>query len=233
MVIKVIIPTFNERKGVIDAILSIKSEAPEAEVIIVDDNSPDRTADLVRSRFKHDRKVSVVVRKEKGGRGSAVMHGFREGLKNKNAKYFIEMDADLCHDPKYIKALVEKCENADVVIASRYLPSSHIYGWNFKRKLMSFLINSYAKFWLRIPITDYTDGFRCYSRRAVEYLCSQKLKSRGYVVLSEAAFLCFKKGLVLKEIPVDIHFKSVSKSNLNIKEVKEALFTILQLRFSK
>lgn len=230
-VVEVIIPTYNERNGVIEVISSTKSEAPGAGIIIVDDNSPDKTANLVRSRFKKDKKVQVVVRKEKGGRGSAVMHGFREGLKNKQAKYFIEMDADLCHDPKYIKQLVDTCKHADVVIASRYLPQSKTTGWSMKRKLMSRAINALAKILLRIPISDYTDGFRCYSRDAVAFLCSQKFRSRGYIVLSEAAFLCYKKGLVIKEIPIDIHFKNVSKSNLNAKEIKEAFVTLFGLRF--
>lgn len=232
-VIEVIIPTYNERNGVVEAILSIKRDVPTAEIIIVDDNSPDKTANLVKSRFRQDKRIRVLVRKEKGGRGSAVMHGFSEGLKNKRAKYFIEMDADLCHNPKYINQLIDMCKYADIVIASRYLPGSKVTGWSTKRKLMSHAINALAKLLLRIPISDYTDGFRCYSRDAVEFLCSQKLRSRGYIVLSEAAFLCFKKGFVLKEIPINIHFKSVSKSNLNAKEVKEALFTLLGLRFFK
>ncbi len=232
-VIEVVIPTYNERNGVVQAILSIKSEVPDAEIIIVDDNSPDNTANLVKARFRKDKKVRVVVRKKKGGRGSAVMRGFSEGLKNKHAKYFIEMDADLCHNPKYIKQLVDTCRKADVVIASRYLPGSKVTGWSMKRKLMSHAINTLAKLLLRIPISDYTDGFRCYSRNTVKFLCSQKFRSRGYIVLSEAAFLCFKKGFVLKEVPINIHFKSVSKSNLNAKEVKEALLTLLRLRFFK
>ncbi len=229
--IVVIIPTYNERNGVIEAILQIKSEVPDAEIIIVDDNSPDKTANLVQRRFRQDKKVRVVVRKEKGGRGSAVMHGFREGLENKQAKYFIEMDADLCHDPKYIKQLVDTCKCAGVVIASRYLPQSKVRGRSTKRTLMSHAINALARLLLRIPISDYTCGFRCYSRDAVAFLCSQKFRSRGYIVLSEAAFLCYKKDFAIKEIPVDIHFKNVSKSKLNAKEVTEAFITLFRLHF--
>lgn len=229
--IAVIIPTYNEHNGIVQAIKQVKTYAPEAEIYIVDDNSPDHTARFVQSKFAADKKVHVVIRKEKGGRGSAVLYGFVHALKNKSTKYFIEMDADLCHNPKYIKILAATAHHADVVIASRYLPKSRSTGWSIKRQLMSRAINTFAKFFLRIPISDYTDGYRCYSRRAVEFLCSQKFKSKGYIVLSEAAYLCFKKGFILKEIPINIHFRSISKSNLNLQEVKEALTTILRLRF--
>lgn len=229
--IAVIIPTYNAREGIISNIAKVKNEAPSAYIIIVDDNSPDGTAALVRSGFINDKKVQVLIRKNKGGRGSAVLAGFREAFKNKKVKYFIEIDADLCHDPKYIRELVSKCKKADVIIASRYLPSSRIYGWNLKRKTMSFAINMLAKLLLRIPISDYTDGFRCYSRKAVESIFTHKVKSQGYIVLSEVAYICYKKGFSFAEVPIDFHFREVSKSNLNWREVKEALLTLIRLRF--
>lgn len=228
----IVIPTYNAREGIIENIKKILSSVPLANILIVDDNSPDQTAQIVLSHFKKDKRIHVVIRKKKDGRGSAVIAGFKEGLLNKKIQYFIEMDADLCHNPKYIKQLTAKCKKVDIVIASRYLPKSRIFGWNMKRKLMSFSINTYAKLLLRIPISDYTDGFRCYSRNAVDFICSNKLKSRGYIVLSEVAYICYKKGLTFAEIPIDFYFKEVTKSNLNIREVKEALVTILKLRFT-
>ncbi len=231
--IVVVIPTYNAREGIVKNILKIQKEVPQVHIIVVDDNSPDKTAQLITTHFGKDKRVHVVNRKKKGGRGSAVLHGFKEGLKNKDAKYFIEMDADLCHNPKYIKQLVDKCKKIDVVIASRYLPKSKITGWNMKRKLMSFSINTFAKLLLRIPISDYTDGFRCYSRKAVEFISSHQVKSRGYIVLSEVAYICYKRGLSFAEVPIDFHFEAVTKSNLNWKEVREALWTIIRLSFSR
>lgn len=231
--VAIVIPTYNAREGIIKTISKIRFYAPHIFIIIVDDNSPDKTAMLVRTKFKNDKRVQVLIRKEKGGRGSAVLYGLREGLKNKNIKYFIEMDADLCHNPKYTIELVEKCKKADIVIASRYLPDSKITGWNFKRKLMSFSINTFAKLILHIPISDYTDGFRCYSRKTVAFITSHQVKSRGYIVLSEIAYMCHRKGLVFAEVPINFNFESVTKSNLNLKEVKEALFTLIRLRFQK
>jgi len=229
----IVIPTYNAREGIVKNIKKIQENIPQAQIIVVDDNSPDQTAKVITTHFKMDKRVQVVIRKEKGGRGSAVIAGLREGLKNKNAKYFIEMDADLCHDPKYITQLVEKCKNADIVIASRYLPKSRIYGWNLKRKLMSFSINALAKLLLHIPISDYTDGFRCYARKAVAFICSYEIKSRGYIVLSEIAYICYKNRMHFSEIPIDFYFKSVSKSNLNWQEIKEALVTLIRLRLTK
>lgn len=231
--ILVVIPTYNAKESIIDTIRKIKLEVPGANMLIVDDNSPDKTAMHVRSLFKSDKQVRVIVRGKKGGRGSAVIAGFKEGIKNKNIQYFVEMDADLCHNPKYIKKLVNMCKKADVVIASRYLAKSRIYGWTIKRKLMSFAINTFAKILLRIPISDYTDGFRCYSKKAVDFICSYEIKSRGYIVLSEVAYLCYKKGFRFAEVPIDFYFKPVTKSNLNLREVKEALKTIIRLRFTK
>lgn len=230
--IAVIIPTYNERTCIVSAIRQIKAHVSTAEIFIVDDNSPDRTAQLVRSKFGSDKTIHIIVREEKAGRGSAVLYGFFHALQNRSMQYFIEMDADLCHNPKYIKTLVGIAKHADIVIASRYLPESKATGWSLKRRFMSRAINAFAKFFLRIPISDYTDGYRCYSRKAVTFLCSQKFKSKGYIVLSEAAYLCFKNGFILKEIPITIHFRSLSKSNLTIQEIKEALITILQLRFN-
>lgn len=227
--IAIIIPTYNARECIISNILKVKDKAPSACIIIVDDSSPDGTASLIQSNFINDKKVQVIIRKNKGGRGSAVLAGLKDALKNKKLKYFIEMDADLCHNPKYIKTLVEKCVNADIVIASRYLPSSRITGWNFKRRLMSFSINTLAKLLLRIPISDYTDGFRCYSRKAVEFITNGQVKSQGYIVLSEIAYILYKSGFIFAQVPIDFHFKSVSKSNLNHKEVREAIFTLIRL----
>jgi dolichol-phosphate mannosyltransferase len=229
----IVIPTYNAKESIVNSIKEIKKAVPGCTILIVDDNSPDKTAELVKKKFTKDENVVLLERPGKGGRGSAVLAGLKHLFKNKKINYFIEMDADLCHNPKYIKPMIEKAENADFVVASRYLRESRIYGWNIKRKLMSFAINTYAKLLLRIPISDYTDGFRCYTRNAVAIISAHKVQSRGYIVLSETAFICYKKGLKFDEVPIDFYFQSITKSNLNMNEVKEALVTILKLSFTK
>lgn len=229
----IVIPTYNAKESIVDSLNKIKKEVPQSIILIVDDNSPDKTYELVAKSFRNDNSVLLLKRDNKGGRGSAVIAGLKELYKNKQIQFFIEMDADLCHNPIYIKQLVEKGKKVDVVIASRYLPQSRIFGWNVKRKIMSYAINSYAKLLLHIPISDYTDGFRCYSRRAVAIITTHNIQSRGYIVLSEIAYVCYKKGLTFDELPIDFYFKSVTKSNLNTKEIKEALITLIRLRFTK
>lgn len=229
----IVIPTYNARDGIIDSILNIHSDQPKATIIIVDDNSPDGTASLVQSRFGKDKKVKLIVRNGKGGRGSAVIAGLQEGLKDKEAEYFVEMDADLCHDPKYITDLVKKCQKNDVVIASKYLRGSTITGLKLKRIVISRLMNMGARLLLQVPITDYSNGFRCYNRRVVEFITKQRLRSKGFVVLSEIVYLCYQKGFTFGEIPFNFEQVSSGESNLNLKEINEATLTLLRLRFGK
>lgn len=231
--IAIIIPTYNAHAGIVETVLAIKKHVAGATVFVVDDNSPDGTANIVRSKFKNDKRIRLILRANKQGRGSAVIAGFKESLRLKNFLYFIEMDSDMCHNPKYILDLVTVCSKADIAIASRYLPSSKIYGWSFERKIMSYSINHLAKILLRIPISDYTDGYRCYSRKVVNFICKSQIKSHGYIVLSEVAYICYKENFKFAEIPISFHFKPVSKSNLNFNEIKEALVVLLKLRTSQ
>lgn len=228
----VVIPTYNAKFTIVKSITKILSVVPGAKIVIIDDSSPDGTGGLVEVMAKVDTRVILIKRTGKNGRGSAVIAGFKESLKDRYIKYFIEMDADLCHDPKYIPSLIKKAHSADVVIASRYLPTSKIFGWTLKRKFMSYAMNHFAKFFLRVPIHDYTDGYRCYSRRAVEQIVAHKFKSKGYVVLSEIVYLCYKRNMNFAEVPIEFHFNLGGKSNLNIGEVREALKTIIQLSLS-
>jgi dolichol-phosphate mannosyltransferase len=229
----VIIPTYNAKEGILATIASIQKNLPYALVMIVDDNSPDKTADIVHSNYKKDKRVKVIVRNSKDGRGSAVIAGMKEMLKNRDIQYFIEMDADLCHDPKYIIPMIKKCKTVDMVIASKYLPESTIKGLNLKRKIMSRLMNLGARIILQVPITDYSNGFRCYKRDVVEFITRQNLQAKGFVLLSEIVYRVYKKGFTIAEIPFDFKTDNISASNMNKHEVKEAISTLLRLRFSK
>jgi len=230
--IEIVIPTYNAREGIINTISGIRSKVPGAHIIVVDDNSPDKTAKVVQTKFSKDKNVSVLMRKGKGGRGSAVIAGFKECLKNKSAIYFIEMDADLCHNPKYIPLMIKKSKQADVVIVSKYLPLSTTSGLNVKRKILSKLMNFSARTILQVPISDYSNGYRCYTRPAIEYIVNQKLKAKGFVLLSEIIYRLYKNGFTIAEIPFEFKQQSVSKSNLNIHEITETIWTLFSLRFS-
>ena len=233
--IAIIIPTYNAAEGIAAEIEGIKRIVPQASIYIVDDSSPDKTAEIVNSTFAGDKRIKVLVRKGKLGRGSAVIAGFQEALKNKDIQYFIEMDADLCHDPKYIQEMIKTSRErkADIVIASKYHPQSTIAGLTFKRIFMSKLMNLSARLILQVPVSDYSNGYRCYNRKAVAFLARQRFTSCGFVVLSEIVYRSHKKGFTIAEIPFDFRQVSTGKTNLNFKEIKEAAITLLKLRFSK
>lgn len=228
--IAVIIPCYNAKNTIIQTAENVLAVLPKAKIIIVDDNSPDRSAVLINKHFHNDKRIKLIIRKNKGGRGSAVLRGFQEGLKDRNAEFFIEMDADLCHDAKYIPIMIKKCRTHNVVIASKYLKESKIYGLNLKRKIFSKFVNFYIKCMLQVPITDYTNGFRCYKRKSLERIDLNSFQSKGFIFLSEIIYKLHKKGASIGEIPFEFNFKEMNKSNFNFSEIKEAFITILKLK---
>ena len=228
----VVIPTYNSKKNIRKLLKEVLRYVPSAKIVVVDDNSPDGTANEIKKHFIKDKRITLVVRKRKGGRGSAVIEGFKEGLKDKKVEFLIEMDSDLCHNPKYIPMMIKKCKKYDVVIASKYLKESKIIGLPFKRILFSKIVNSFIRFMLGIPITDYTNGFRCYKRRTLETLNFGDIRSKGFIVLSEIAFAIHKIGFLFGEVPFVFKFENKNSSNLNFSEIKEAFFTIVRLRLS-
>lgn len=225
----VIIPTYNAKAGILRVISGTLKKAPNAKVIVVDDNSPDQTANLVKSKFSSNSRVDLIIRKNKGGRGSAVIEGFKEGLKDKKIELFIEMDADLVHNPNDLPMLISKSRKYDVVVASRYLLKSQIIKWSIKRKVLSRLANLWIKLMLGISLSDNTSGFRCYRRSVLENINLNLISSKGFIVLTEIAYRIYKKGFTFGEIPIDFKPVDINKSNLNIKEIKEALLTVLRL----
>src|SRR3989344_5432646 len=175
----IIIPTYNAKAGIVKLISEILIKTPHAKIIVVDDNSPDKTAALVKNKFSSNSKVSIIIRENKGGRGSAVIEGFKKGLRDKKIDLFIEMDADLIHDPNDLQKLIDKSKKYDVVVASRYLLKSQILKWSLKRKTLSRLANLWIKFMLGISLTDNTGGFRCYRRKVLENINLNSISSRS------------------------------------------------------
>jgi dolichol-phosphate mannosyltransferase len=230
--IAIIIPSYNAKNTIIQVIKGTFTLLPESKIIVVDDSSPDGTGDIITKYFATEKRLRLIVRKEKAGRGSAVLRGFKEAFRDKNIQYFVEMDADLCHDPRYIPLLINRCRKADVVIASKYLQGSKIIGLGKKRIIFSKLVNLYLKLMLQIPITDYTNGFRCYTRKALKQIDLDKFDSKGFITLSEIAYKMKQKGCSFAEIPFVFIFNKTNKSNFNIKEIKEAFFTVLKLKFN-
>lgn len=233
-VLAIVIPTFNEAENIIKLARSIrKNIKPEDKIIVVDDNSPDGTSQIVKNFARRAKNIYLVSRKNKRGRGSAVIDGFIYASRF-SSKYLIEMDADFSHKPEDIPRLMLAIQNGrDVVIGSRYLKKSKIINWPIKRRIFSKFANLYAKLILQVPISDYTNGFRIYQKDAVKFLLSQKLFSPGYILLSETAYKLKKAGFTFGEIPTVFVNRKRGISNLNFKEIKNAFLGVLQIRFTK
>lgn len=229
----VIIPTFNEAENIIKLLRAVRRNiGSDDKIIVVDDDSPDGTTRLVKNYAKHVKDTYLVSRKNKRGRGSAVIDGFIYAARFA-PDYFIEMDADFSHKPEDIPRLLSEVQKGkDVVIGSRYLNESKIENWPIKRRIFSRLANLYAKLVLQVPIADYTNGFRIYSRQAVKFLLSQKLSSAGYILLSETAYKLKEAGFTFGEIPIVFINRKRGISNLNFAEIKNAFWSVLQIRFT-
>jgi len=229
----VVIPTYNERDNIGRLIQAIAGLSPQIRIVVVDDASPDGTGELVESLVPLYPQLACLHRAGKEGRGGACIAGFRYVLERFDVDYIFEMDADFSHDPREIPALLERASGCDVVIGSRYLKGSRILNWELKRRVFSRLANFYAKACLGLPISDYTNGFRCYQRRALEAVDFERIDATGYVVLSEIACQLHRKGLRFGEVPTVFVNRRRGLSNLTRHEIGSAFLAVLKLGFSR
>jgi dolichol-phosphate mannosyltransferase len=225
----IIIPSFNEALNIAELVTKLTALYADADVLVVDDNSPDGTGAKVKEVMAHNPRVFLIERKGKGGRGSAVLAGFGYGLQL-SYEYFIEMDADFSHKPEEIALMRQKIPNYDLIVGSRYLPGSEIHHWGIKRTVFSAFANKFARAMLGIPISDYTNGFRLYTRKAIESLSLQTIDATGYVVLSEVAMQLHNRGMRFGEIPTVFVNRRRGISNLTSKEIREAFLSVLRIR---
>lgn len=225
----IVIPTYNEAENITALLQRLRSLYADAAIVVVDDGSPDGTASRVETLRATDSHIFLISRTGKGGRGSAVLAGLRFGLKD-SYTHFIEMDADFSHRPEEIERMLDTIPSCDMVVGSRYLPGSEIHHWGIKRTVFSYFANMFARFMLKIPMSDYTNGFRCYTREAVESLQMDRIDAKGYVVLSEVAMQLYLAGKKIGEIPTIFINRRRGISNLSSKEIQEAFLSILRIR---
>ena len=232
MELTIIIPTFNEKENIGILLDRIFQLSKKVKIIIVDD-SPNQDIKKVTNRYND---IYYIHRSEKRGRGSAVLKGISFALEKFNSNYIIEMDADLSHDTKEIIKNVNFFleEKADLLISSRYLKNSKILNWPIKRKILSFLANNLARFILRVPVSDYTNGFRFYSKRAAKTIISKCNKTGGgFIILSEIILILWKNNYKISEIKSIFKNRTRGESSVNLKLILESLLGLFKLYLIK
>jgi dolichol-phosphate mannosyltransferase len=228
----IIIPTYNEKDNLSPLLTEIFSYAPETDILIVDDNSPDGTGDLADEIRQQNAQVSVLHRPDKLGLGTAYIEGFKYAIEHGYDAAF-EMDADFSHDPRYLPNFLNAIENADLVIGSRYIPGGDTPNWTIPRRLISGGGNIYARFMLGIPVLDCTAGFRCYRREVLENIDLDAIQSQGYAFQIELVYRVMQHGFKIVETPIVFLDRRVGKSKMSRKIVIEGFTYVFKARFSK
>jgi dolichol-phosphate mannosyltransferase len=208
-------------------------ELPRFRVLVVDDNSPDGTAEIVAQIAAEDSRVGLLSRPGKQGLGTAYLDGFRRALAE-GASYIYEMDADFSHDPRYLPSLLEASETRyDLTLGSRYVPGGGTSDWGAVRKLISQGGNIYARLILGLPVMDATGGFRCYRRQVLETLDLDAIRSNGYSFQIEMVYRTLQAGFQIGEVPIMFPDRRVGHSKMSRRIVIEALLAVWRLRFSQ
>ena len=226
----VIIPTYNEVEN-IQKVIDLTLKDKTYDILVVDDSSPDGTADLVLELIKnHSNQLFLEQRARKEGLGKAYIHGFRWALEN-NYDFIFEMDADLSHDPKELSTMLDYLKSDyDLVIGSRYVKGINVVNWPLSRILLSYLASVYVRWISFMPIKDPTAGFVGYTRTVLEQLDFNKIRFVGYAFQIEMKFKIWKKGFNFKEHPIIFTNRVLGVSKMDGKIIWEALSAVLILR---
>jgi len=225
----VIIPTFNEAENITRLLPAVLSQAPNLDVLVIDDNSPDGTAGLVRDMMSVDSRIHLIERPGKMGLGTAYVRGFRFAIEERY-DYVFEMDADFSHSPKEIPNFLKKIQECDLVLGSRYIHGVRVLNWPMRRLLLSFSANVYTQIITGLPVRDATGGFKCFRREVLEAIDLERVKSNGYAFQIEMSFKAWKKGFRLAEIPIIFLDRRSGVSKMSRKIVYEAVFMLWTLR---
>lgn len=226
----IIIPTYNEVENLRPLLKELFTYAPATDVLIVDDNSPDGTGQLADDIHNENPQVHVLHRAGKLGLGTAYIAGFKYAIEHGYDAAF-EMDADFSHDPRYLPDFLNKIEQADLVIGSRYIPGGDTPNWSFSRRFISGGGNIFARFMLGLPIHDCTAGYRCYRREVLERIGLDSVESQGYAFQVEMAYRVRRQGFKIVETPIIFMDRRVGKSKMSRTIFLEAFTYVLRTRF--
>ena len=228
----VVVPTYNERDNLPAIVAAVHAALPEADLLIVDDNSPDGTGQIADELAKADTQVSVLHRQGKLGLGTAYIAGFKHALK-RNYQYLFEMDCDFSHDPQYLPVMLARARaGADLVLGSRYVPGGGTVNWGPVRKLISRGGSLYARTILGVGVHDLTGGFKCFRRHVLESIDLDHVSAQGYGFQIEMTYRVVKSGFRVEEVPIVFVDRRVGQSKMSKKIFVEALTLVLKLRLS-
>ena len=230
----IVIPTYNEIENIEAIIKAVFAQSDELHILIVDDNSPDGTADKVRELQNiYPNRLFLEVPTEKKGLGTAYIHGFQWALTH-NYEYIFEMDADFSHNPTDLLRLYEACQQgADVAIGSRYVKGVNVVNWPLQRILLSYGASIYVRVITGMKIKDPTAGFVCYHRRVLESIDLNTIRFVGYAFQIEMKYRAYLKKFKIIEVPIIFTDSTKGKSKMNKSIIREAIFGVIGMRFKK
>ena len=222
----VILPTYDEAENVLPLSREILSVAPAAEILVVDDASPDGTGDRVEAAARDERRLHLLRRPGKLGLGTAYLAGFRWGLERGHDP-IVTMDCDGSHAPRFLPALLEAARDHDLVIGSRYVPGGGIVNWPWYRRALSAFANRYTRVLLRLPTRDNTSGYRCYRRTVLDAADPFSIRASGYAFLEEMVFRVHLAGLRIAEVPIVFEERRGGESKIGTAEIYRAAWHVL------
>ena len=228
----IVTPTYNERKNIRELVSTLFELNPDFHILVVDDSSPDGTAEIVEELQADYANLHLLSRNEKTGLGSAYIAGFNYALE-RDYEAVVQMDADMSHDPKDVPLLIEAIENADLAIGSRYISGINVVNWPLQRLIISYGANIYTRLVTRLPVRDATGGFKCWRREALEAINLDGVRSQGYSFQIEMTYRAWLKGFRITEIPIIFVDRTVGESKMTRSIMLEAAVMIPRLRIWK
>lgn len=223
----VIIPTYNEKENIVNIINAVLKQGEDIDILIVDDNSPDKTGDIVESL--NNLRVFLLRRAGKLGLGTAYTDGFKYALQH-NYEYILEMDADFSHNPNDIPKLISAAKNYDLAIGSRYVQGINVVNWPMSRLILSYMASIYVRMITGMKVCDPTGGFKCFRRKVLESIDLDNILSDGYSFQVEMNYRTYQKGFKIKEVPIVFTDRVNGVSKMSKKIIIEAIWMVWKLR---
>lgn len=227
----IIIPTYDELENLPKLLPEVLSKDENIAVLIIDDSSPDGTADWVKKEAEKNPRIKLIKREKKMGLGTAYIAGFKYALDN-NYDYIFEMDADFSHDPDEIQNFLNEIKTYDLVLGSRYKEGVNVINWPMRRLMLSLFANMYTRVITGLPVRDATSGFKCFRKEVLQAIDLDTVKSNGYAFQIEMTFKAWKKGFKIKELSIVFTDRVKGTSKMSKKIVREAIVMVWKLRFA-